>query len=143
MWKSLNPGGYSALKSELQRIIPSRAPTFDKLRRKGSPYRFREWANDREGHFCLRYEFELRDNLRRDVKRVPFTEMCQALLYLRSHGKLDRQQAYPECCPVADSDGSCGFAVLGRIFEALGVARYEGAKGFVLIDDKKADALLR
>ena len=77
------------------------------------------------------------------MKRIPVAEIRAALGDLRRTGTLDRA-AFQKLAPVSELDGPCGFIVLGRILEALEVARYLGrARGFTLTNPGRADQLLR
>ncbi len=129
------------LESMLRKTVPSVVNSFPKLTT-GEPYRFERWAGDDRDILCLYYWFSPRDGLRRNVKRVPVPEILAALGHLRRTGTLDRA-AFQKLCPVSESDGPCGFAVLGRTLEALGVAHYVGKRGFELTQPGTADQLLR
>jgi hypothetical protein len=59
--------------------------------------------------------------VKKHTKRLPPSEIRAGLRQLRDIGWLGRE-TFREICPTAKSDGECGFAVLGRIFEALGIA---------------------
>jgi hypothetical protein len=129
----------TALESVLKELVPGKLREFKKLT-KGEPYRFKGWQADREGRPCLYYTFSSRDGRSTNTKRVPTAEIATALAHLRKCGHLCASE-FEESCPVAKRDGQCGFAVVGRILEALGVARYERAH-FCLTDPAKADSLL-
>ena len=125
------------LESTLHRLIPKEVNTFAKLRR-GEPYQFHRWENDRSGSLCLYYRFQ---GVEKHTKRLPESEIRAGLRQLRDIGWLSRE-TFGDVCPTAKSDGECGFAVLGRIFEALGVAVYSGNAGFKLTDADEATNLL-
>lgn len=128
------------LQSALHRLIPQRVNTFAKLHR-GSPYHFDRWGVDRAGSPCLYYWFMARDGVKRNKKRLPVSEIRAAVCQLRSAGVLNRK-TFPKVCPVAESDGPCGFAVVGRILEALQVAAYSGQDGFKLTNADEVTKLL-
>jgi hypothetical protein len=120
------------LESTLHRLIPNEVSTFAKLRH-GKPYHFDRWENG-----CLYYWFE---GVTKHTKRLPKSEIRSALRQLRDTGWI-HQKTFGEICRTARSDGPCGFAVLGRIFEAMGVAVYSGNAGFKLTNADEATKLL-
>jgi hypothetical protein len=128
------------LEATLHRLIPVKVSTFSKLNH-GEPYQFDRWQNDRFASPCLYYWFKSRDGIKRNTKRVPVSEIRAALCQLRNANVLSRE-TFKKVCPVAQSDGPCGFAVVGRIFEALGVAVYSGQNGFKLTDANEVAKLL-
>jgi hypothetical protein len=130
----------TTLELVLKKLVPGKLSEFNKLT-EGEPYRFDSWRADREGRPCLYYSFNSRDGCRTNRKRVPILEIAAALGHLRRTGRLRRSE-FPDVCPIAESAGPCGFAVVGRTLEALGVARY-GRADFCLTDATKADSLLR
>jgi hypothetical protein len=122
-------------------LIPSVVNEFEKLEA-GDPYYFDRWDNDRDGVPCLYYWFRSRDGSGRNVKRVPAHEILRVLRQIHARGSLIRS-AFKSLCPVPDNAGPCGFAVVGRIVEALGVARYSGRKqGFTITNQARARDLL-
>jgi hypothetical protein len=128
------------LESVLEELFPGKLSEFKKLTG-GEPYRFDSWQTDTGGRPCLYYAFSSRDGRRTNTKRASIPEIAAALEHLRRTGHLRRSE-FPDVCPVAQSAGPCGFAVVGRVLEALGVARYvRGA--FCLSDATKAGSLLR
>jgi hypothetical protein len=128
------------LDAALRQLIPSAVNMFQKLTA-GDPYRFESWSIDRYGAACMYYWFKSKDESRENHKRTPVSELRTALQHLQATGTLDRT-AFKTNCPVSQSAGPCGFAVAGRILEALGVARYSGRDGFILIDARKAESFL-
>jgi hypothetical protein len=130
----------TTLESVLKELLPARLREFKKLT-EGEPYRFKTWKVDGEGRPCLYYTFSSRDGRSTNTKRVPMAEIGAALTHLRETGHLRRKE-FRDVCPVAERDGGCAFAVVGRILEALGAAQYVGAD-FFLTDPAKADSLLR
>ena len=119
-----------AVQSQLQDIVPAKISEFRKLE-KGEPYHFDRWEKDSDGRPCLYYWFNSRDRNKRNVKRVPVFEFCAVLDHIRQNGAFTRSD-YQELCPVAQSAGPCGYAVIGRLLEALGAAQYQGRiNGFV------------
>lgn len=128
------------LETILRKLIPEKVSTFAKLNY-GEPYHFDSWKKDRAGSPSLYYWFTARDGLKKNKKRVPVSEIGAALRQLQNAGVLKRG-TFQSVCRVAESDGPCGFAVIGRILEALGVAVYCGRDGFKLTDADKAGNLL-
>ena len=127
------------LETALSYLMPERVNTFAKLTNRGEPYSFDHWTADFGG--CLYYRFPSRDGNRWNRKRVPVLEIRAALEELIRDGGFTRA-AFQKLCAISSSDGPCGFAVIGRILEALNVARYTSA-GFRLTDANQAHALLR
>jgi hypothetical protein len=114
----------------LRNLIPTPVSQFPKLEA-GQPYHFDHWGDDRSGSACLYYWFDSRNGNSRNNKRVVVSELEGALQHLMNTGAFDRD-SFRTLCPESQSSGGCGFAVAGRIFEALGVATYSGReKGFV------------
>ena len=113
----------------LRDMVPQKVAEFRKLE-KGEPYHFDRWEQDIKGRPCLYYWFGSRDGLRRNVKRVPIAEFCAAFDHIGRTGTFTRVD-YKQLCRVAQSDGACGYTVIGRLLENLGVARYQGrSSGF-------------
>ena len=128
------------LESTLHTLIPEKASTFAKLQH-GEPYHFDCWKNDRDGSPCLYFWFMARDGVKRNKKHLPVSEIRAALHQLQSVGVLSRG-TFRKVCPKAESAGPCGFAVVGRIFEALHVAVYSSQDGFKLTNANEARNLL-
>ncbi len=128
------------LESTLRRLIPEEVNTFAKLER-GAPYYFDRWENDSLGSPCLYYWFMARDGVKKNKKRLPVSEIRAAVRQLRTVGVLSRE-TFRTVCPTAKSDGQWGFAVVGRIFEALHIAVYSGPDGFKLTNANEATNLL-
>jgi len=126
--------------SVLHRLIPEEVNTFAKLQH-GEPYHFERWKNDRAGSPCLYYWFMARGGVTKNRKRLPVSEIRAALHQLRSTGVLSRA-TFRKVCPIAEWAGPCGFAVVGRILEALHVALYSGMGGFKLNDANEVMSLL-
>ena len=123
----------------MRSLVPGTVREFKKLSCQGDPYRFERWDTDRAGSLCLYYSFESRDGSRRNVKRIPIREIEAAYLYLRNSRSFDRS-AFKRLCPVSEAGGPCGYAVVGRLLEALGVGRYSGTRtGFVRARDRSDD----
>jgi hypothetical protein len=120
------------LESTLHTLVPKQLNTFAKLKH-GEPYHFDRWEQG-----CLYYWFE---GAKIYKKRLPETEIRAGLRQLRDTGWL-RRETFRNICPIARSDGECGFAVLGRIFEFLGVAVYLDNDGFKLTNADEATRLL-
>jgi hypothetical protein len=122
----------SVFESNLRELFSSDGIEFQKLE-EGQPYYFDHWANDRNGAPCLYYWFSSHDGKKRHAKRVIISEINQALEHLRKVGSFTRS-SFRTQCPKSDSSGHCGFTVIGRIMEMLGVARYSGREhGFIAI----------
>jgi hypothetical protein len=124
----------------LHKLIPTNVNTFAKLNH-GKPYQFDRWDRDRNGSVCLYYRFEGSHGGKIYTKRLLASEILTALRHLRDTGTLNRK-AFERICPCSASAGPCGFAVLGRIFEALGLVHYAGREGFELTNAVRATSLL-
>lgn len=101
---------------------PNKIPVgteFNKLGNGGEPYRCAEWKCDREGRFCLYYQFN------GHKKRLPETEIESAVAQFESSGHFGRDM-FRTLCPIAARDGGCGFAVIVRILERFCDAKYLG-----------------
>jgi hypothetical protein len=124
------------LKSALRAIVPSVTRSFQKLRA-GEPYQFDHWDDD-----VLYYRVSPRRKGGWNKKRVPVPEIRMALRRLRESGTFSRSD-FEQICPIASRDGPCGFCVVGRVLEILGVAKFSThGQGFVLTDSQKADRML-
>jgi|ERR1051326_1522443 hypothetical protein len=120
------------LEARLRGIVPANVNQFQKLDH-GEPYHYDRWGKDAIGHVCLYYWFSSNDGRTRNVKRVPVNEVGAALNHILLSGRFGRQD-FRQICPLSNSDGPCGFAVVGRLLESLGVAQYVGRnQGFVLL----------
>ena len=123
--------GAKEFETMLRKLIPDTVSVFKKLEA-GDPYHFCKWAEDRFGAACMYYWFTSGDGSKKNHKRVLVSEVRSALQHLRTTGALDRK-AFRTLCAISESAGPCGFAVAGRMLEALGVARYSGRDaGFIL-----------
>lgn len=127
------------LESVLHELVPGKLAKFAKLDH-GEPYLFEAWRNDRSGSPCMYYW--ILGDAGRNKKRIPVSEIYAALTELRDTKVFDRA-LFRKVCPISASVGSCGFAVLGRILEALGVACYDGKSEFKLTDADHLTNLLR
>ena len=114
----------SSISARIQAIVPKQYSQFPKLGG-GSPYHFASWNNDNRNVLCLYYWFWDKGKAYKNKKRVPLTEIVAAAKQYRVQGKFDRV-IFNTHCPVAASDGPCGFAVIGRCLEFLGIAKYAG-----------------
>jgi hypothetical protein len=122
----------SRFSQQLQQLIPTAKAQFAKLET-GPPYHFEKWADDRSGDSCLYYWFDPKDGSKQNHKRLIISEIESAHAHLLSADEFDRQ-TYRAICPKSARSGPCGFVVMGRIFEALGLARYCGREdGFIRI----------
>jgi hypothetical protein len=123
----------------LRRLIPQQYSTFAKLTNRGEagPYRFDRWDKDETGAI-LRYWFWSKDRTRKHRKSVSVTEMQRALAQSIGSESFSRC-IYEKACPKSFRSQPCGFAVMGRCLEFLGVAEYRGfSTGFHLTDKVKA-----
>lgn len=119
------------LRRKLNKIIPAQHSVFNKLT-KGDPFYFDKWETDEYGNFCLYYWFWNKSKTKINTKRVPVSEIEVALCILLKDGSF-RREDFNENCPISESAGPCGFAVIGRILECLAVASYMGrGRGFRL-----------
>jgi hypothetical protein len=131
-----NKRAQANLQSALDSQFQQGRRRFAKLQERGEPYLFDGWRTDYTGALCLYYTFS------GHTKRVPLHELVAALQKLLEKGELSRAD-FRRACPVAESAGPCGFAVTGRSFERLGIARYEGqGMGFLLKNRERAEELL-
>ena len=122
--------------SALKELIPKKVQTFAKLK-SGELYHFDRWDVDKTGSSCLYYWFLGQDGMKKYVKRVLISEIRDALNHLICHGRLSRKE-YKKVCPKTESAGSCGFAIVGRILEAMNVAEYSVYGKFKLTDIENA-----
>lgn len=129
------------LRRKLNEVIPSQHSVFNKLTG-GDPYYFAKWESDKYGNLCLYYWFWNKSKTKPNKKRVPVSEIEAAVRVLLQNGIFSRE-GFRENCPISESAGSCGFVVIGRIFEYLGVASYVGlGKGFSLTNREFAERIL-
>ena len=129
------------LRRKLNEVIPSQYSVFNKLTG-GDPYYFDKWASDKYGVLCLYYWFWDKSKTKPNKKRVPVSEIEATVRILLQNGNFSRED-FRENCPISESGGSCGFAVIGRILEYLGVASYVGlGKGFRLTNREFAQRIL-
>ena len=116
--------------NNLKRLIPTSINDFPKLEL-GEPYHFDHWADDKYKAPCLYYWFSSKNGTKRHDKRVLISEIYAAFQTMQSTGSFSRA-SFRVYCPKSESSGRCGFVVVGRILEALGVAAYSGRHdGFV------------
>ncbi len=121
------------IRSALDRFFKDGKIYFPKLQGGGSPYRFERWDRDKSGTICLYYSFLSSDVKTRHEKRIPLEELAGAVETLTARGLLTRS-LFEEICPIAQSAGLCGYAVVGWCLEMLGIAEYKGtAQGFRLV----------
>jgi len=116
----------SSDKNYWQKKIPV-GTEFDKLENGAEPYRCAEWKCDRAGRLCMYYKF----NGHR--KRIPHAEIDSAVAEFKSSGRFGRA-SFKTHCPVASSNGGCGFAVIVRILEQFCDAEFVG-RGVVMPSD--------
>lgn len=116
--------GCDSLEPVLRDLIPGHVQRFPKLMEKGDPYKFDRWEEDRSEVLCLYYKFKSRDRMEWNHKRVPVPEIRAAMRVLMIDGRWDRA-AFDRDCPIASSAGPCGYAIIGRVFESLGVATHD------------------
>jgi len=126
--------------SILRELIAANVKDFAKLEA-GEPYHFDGWEEDRSGSACMYYSFGSRSPHKLNRKRVVISELHAAFQHLRNTGAFDRK-SFEKLCPISQSAGSCGFAVMGQVFEALGVAIFfDRERRFLLVDIAKPASL--
>ena len=132
------------LQERLEPLLEQAGGEFRKLTKDDEPYYFVEWALDGNQQRCLYYGFAARDASKRDhEKRVPLSELANAIAMCARKGKFERAD-FDDCCSVAKSAGPCGFAIVGRSMEFLGVAEHDpDGHCFTLISSERAAELLR
>jgi hypothetical protein len=130
----------SKLEQSLKKIIPDTYSTFPKLER-GDPYHFDRWDSDINGDLCLYYWFWNKNQTKKNKKRVVISEMEELIRNSLKKGHITRKD-FQNYCPISKSEGSCGFAVVGRLLEYLDIAKYLGRIGFGITDEKVAKSLL-
>jgi len=129
------------LRRKLNKIIPAQYSVFNKLTG-GDPYYFGKWDCDRYGDFCLYYWFWNKSKTKKNIKRVPVSEIEASVRILLQNGNFGRED-FSENCPISESAGPCGFSVIGRILEYLEVASYAGlGKGFNLTNREFVEKML-
>ena len=132
----------SVLDMNLREIIPNKYSTFPKLG-KGDPYHFDHWGQDTNGEDCMYYWFWNKDQTKKNKKRVVISEIDDLIENNISNGHISRED-FKNSCPISESAGSCGFTVVGRVLECLGIAKYLGrGSGFEITDQKLAKSLLK
>jgi hypothetical protein len=113
------------LQESLEPLLEQAGWEFRKLTKDDQPYYFVEWAFDNNQWRCLYYGFAARDQGKRDnEKRVPLNELAKGIGICAHRGKFERSD-FNEYCTVAKSAGPCGYTVIGRCLELLGVAEYD------------------
>ncbi len=120
------------LKKELKSIVPSRYNKFDKLESE-DPYYFDSWGIDKYGNECLYYWFYSRNKSKKNQKRVVVSEVDN-LLRNSINKTIITKSDFEKYCPTTLSAGPCGYAVIVRLLEYLGIAQYKGRSGVQLID---------
>jgi len=132
------------LQAELEPELKRANWEFKKLTKDEIPYYFVHYDLDDNFQLCLYYGIEARRVDGRDnVKRVPLSELANAITVCAQTGRFDRV-IFEDCCSVARSAGQCGFAVVGRCMELLGVAEYVGEEHqFRLVSAMRAKGLLQ
>lgn len=131
------------IKQALETLFTQGQTEFRKLTKSDEPYKFTRWADDEHGKHCLYYQFASREETKPDFKkRVPLSELRRALNEcLKS--EVFRRDMFERVCPVAQSAGSCGYAVTGGCLEKIGVARYDDVEHeFTLTNKQHAQELL-
>lgn len=96
--------------------------TFEKLNNGTLPYSLKE-INKIE-HY-IRYEFLSRDGSKMNVKRCFIDELIDLLNKTINKNEISKTD-FIKFCPKTNSDGSCGWAVMVRIIEKLGIGKYIG-----------------
>ena len=128
------------LEQRLKGMIPNTYSIFPKLER-GDPYHFNCWDSDINGDLCLYYWFWNKNQTKKNKRRVVIAEMEELIRNSLKKGCITRKD-FQSCCPISESAGPCGFAVVGRMLEYLDIAKYSGRCGFKITDEKVAESLL-
>lgn len=117
---------------------------FRKLTKEDMPYYFLEWNIAVNQRLCLYYGFSSRDQTKPDnEKRVPLSELVGAINVCATTGQFNRSQ-FESVCSVAHSAGDCGYTVVGRCMQLLGIAHYnEDGRYFVVTDKTRALELVK
>jgi hypothetical protein len=132
------------LQLALDPVIHAAGGEFTKLSKVDDPYYFVAWDIDDNGRLCLYYGITARAPEARDnVKRVPLSEIANAITICRSKRRFDRSD-FEAVCSVAAAAGPCGFAVVGRCMELLSIAFYDiDEHVFALSNPDRATELLQ
>ena len=128
------------LKDELRAMIPSKYNKFDKLESE-DPYHFDSWGMDKYGNECLYYWFYSKDKSKRNQKRVVISEI-ENLLRDNVNQEIINRSNFRDCCKTTFKAGECGYAVIARLLEYLGIAKYQKESGIQLIDKQKIQSLI-
>ena len=130
------------LEQRLREIIPKPNSTFPKLE-SGDPYHFDHWRADSKGEMCLYYWFWNKNRTKKNKKRVVISEVEKLIRNCLTRGQITRDD-FRIYCSISESAGPCGFAVMGRMLEYLGIAQYLGwGRGFEIINGDLAQSLVK
>jgi len=125
------------LEQRLREIIPNPNSTFRELE-KEEICSFDRWDTDKKNRVCLYYVVG-----NKNKKRVVISEIEELIRNCLTRGQINRKD-FEVYCHTSNSDGACGFAVMGRMLEYLGIAQYLGwGRGFEIIDVDLARSLIR
>ena len=128
-----------SLERSLKQVIPSSLDQFAKLTAGRDPYYFKAW--DKSGpDVVLRYWFWNRAKTKKNAKRVFVREIRTLLREAMDKGEFGRTE-FRRCCPKTLADGACGYVIMARILEHLGVVQRTRG-GFKIIDEAKAEQLV-
>lgn len=126
----------------LRNIVPDTYSTFKYLTR-NNDYHFSEWSATTENQICLYYWFFAKDKIRKNKKRVVMQELESLLSHcIQKNIPIVDRSLFESICKITYSSGPCGYCVSIRLFEFLGIAKYQGSNGFELIDKEKIKQIL-
>ena len=126
----------------LRNIVPDTYSTFKYLTR-NNDYHFSEWSGTTENQIYLYYWFYAKDKIGKNTKRVVIQELESLLSHcIQNNITLVNRKLFKSICPTTYSSGPCGYCVSIRLFEFLGIAKYQGSNGFELIDKEKIKQIL-
>ncbi|MFH1141478.1 MAG: hypothetical protein V1724_07460, partial [Chloroflexota bacterium] len=105
----------------------------------GQPYHFVRWGDNGD---VLQYNFLLKDG-KLQSKKVFVHELREALTAAIDTGNFS-PAVFMETCQKTKGRGRCGYAVMGRCLELLGVASLVGPrKGFKITNIGLAQKLIQ
>lgn len=106
----------------IKRFSEPEFKTFEKLRKGSEPYCLKE-VNVKEKF--IRYKFPSRDGSKMNVKRCFIDELAE-LLNCTQYQNIITKTDFIKNCPKTNHYGSCGWAVMVRMIEKLGLGTYVG-----------------
>jgi hypothetical protein len=126
----------------LKNIVPDKNDKFNYLRFNGCSY-FSKWHTDVNKQIYLYYWFYDTDKIKKNIKRVVINELEELLRYsMQNNISIINRKLFESICNTTYRDGLCGYCVSIRLFEFLGIAEYQGSKGFSLTNKEKIKHLL-